>query len=75
MKKEGIRREDIRRAERMTYEKFDNENWMVTPKFSEVPSTSFLDVRKLSTLDEELEKDDEAIDLACVIKQAVKKFK
>ena len=58
----------------MTYERFDNENWMVTPKFSEVPATSFLDVRKLSTLDEELEKDDETIDLASVIKQAVKRF-
>lgn len=74
MKTPSIRREDIRRAERMTYERFDNENWMVTPKFSEVPATSFLDVRKLSTLDEELEKDDETIDLASVIKQAVKRF-
>lgn len=63
------------RAEGMTYEKFDNDNWMITPNFSEVPSTSFLDVRKLSTLDEILEKDDvEEIDIMAVMKRAVKRF-
>lgn len=68
-------RKDVSRAERMTYEKFSNENWMITPKFSEVPSTSFLDVRKLSTLDAILEKDNDGeIDLINVMKRAVKRF-
>ena len=72
---DGLKREDIARAQGMRYEKYDNEWWMLGPKPSGIDTVSFINVRRLSTLDEELEKDAEEIDLARVIKEAVEKFR
>lgn len=65
---------DISRTARLTYEKFDKDSWMVTPKFSDVPSTSFLDVRKLSTLNNKSKDSCDDIDIASVLKEAINRF-
>lgn len=65
---------DISRTARMTYEKFDKDSWMVTPRYEEVPSTSFLDVRKLSTLNNKSKDSCDDIDIANVLKEAINRF-
>lgn len=65
---------DISRTARMTYEKYDKDSWMVTPRYSEVPSTSFLDVRKLSVLNEKLEQRYEDMDISYILRETIKRL-
>lgn len=50
---------DLRTAGNV-YNKGDAENWMTTPHFSEILSTSYLDVDNVVLFNEELVRDDDA---------------
>lgn len=68
-------RRNISRSEKMIYERFDCDNWMITPKFSDIQPTSFLDVCKLSTLNEKLEPREEEVDISSILEVAINRLR
>lgn len=66
---------DISRNAGNVYEKFDKRNWLVTPKFSEVQPTSFVDVSNVSVFDEEPTLKYSDMGISGMLKLAIEKIK
>lgn len=62
---------EISRTTGMVYEKYDKYNWRVAPKHSDVLHTSFLDVLKLSVLDDKLDEKYEKMDISYILQEGI----